>query len=67
MTTGEHVVIDYTNHRGERAPRTIRPIGLRFGSSDWRQKPQWLLAAVDVEKQEPREFAMAKIHTWGAK
>lgn len=59
------VYIDYTNYRGERACRAIVPQYVYFGSNEWHPKPQWLLVAYDVAKQEDREFAMSKIHTFG--
>lgn len=59
------VVIDYTNHRGERAERTIVPRVVWFGMTRWHPDiPQWLLDAIDVDKQEDRTFAMKDIHSW---
>jgi predicted DNA-binding transcriptional regulator YafY len=60
----KEVVIDYTNWRGHRAERRIRPLDLRFGSSQWHLTDQWLLHALDVDKDEIREFAMRDIHSW---
>lgn len=54
--------IDYTNHRGERAWREIRPLAVRFGSSEWHPAQQYLLGAWDVEKGAERTFAMKDIH-----
>lgn len=51
----------YTNHRGETAERTVIPLGVRFGSTQWHPEPQWLLRAFDLEKGAEREFAMAEI------
>jgi hypothetical protein len=36
-----------------------------FGATEWHPKPQWFLHAVDVEKGEARDFAMADIKAWG--
>lgn len=47
MSAAERVVLDYTNHRGERFERTIIPFGLRFGTIEWLLDPQWLLDAYD--------------------
>lgn len=58
------VVIDYTNHRGERSERKVKPSLIRFGSSPWHKEPQWLLVAKDLEKDALREFAMKDIHLW---
>lgn len=58
------VDIDYTNWRGERSARHIQVIDMRFGSTDWHPKEQWLVRAVDIDKGEEREFAMDDIHSW---
>jgi hypothetical protein len=49
---------DYTNHRGEQSRRTATPIAYRYGVSQWHSGPQWLMMALDHDKQQPREFAM---------
>jgi predicted DNA-binding transcriptional regulator YafY len=60
----ENVIIDYTNWRGERAMRHIRPLTIRFESSEWHPDEQWLLRAVDLEKGATRDFAMKDIRSW---
>ena len=49
----QDVVIDYTNWRGRRRDRRIRPVRVWFGSSDWHKEDQWLLEAVDLENGLP--------------
>lgn len=61
----EVVFIDYTNHRGERAVRKIRPLSINFTSTQYHPGFQWILHAVDVTKSERRHFAMKDIHGWG--
>ena len=58
------VVIYYTNWRGERGPRRIRPISISFEKNEWHPVTQWLLTAVDVEKGEIRTFALRNIQGW---
>lgn len=60
----EEVVIDYTNYRGKRAIRRIRPIRIAFENSEWHTDTQWIVHALDVDRGELREFAMQDIHTW---
>ncbi len=48
----------YRNYRGEEGPRRVRPLGLRYGTSQWHKEPQWLMIAIDLEKNAEREFAM---------
>ncbi len=58
------VEIDYTNWRGERSKRRIVPMRLLWENSEWHPETQWVLYALDVEKQEGRSFALASIHSW---
>ena len=49
----------YRNWRGEVAQRTIRPVALWFGKTEWHPEPGWLLNAWDCDKGERRDFALA--------
>lgn len=61
------VVIDYTNWRGERRNRRVRPYpNLVFGPTEWHPVPQWHLHARDLDLDEDRLFAMKDIHSWRA-
>lgn len=55
----EHLVVRYTNYRGETAVRRLRPIMFWFGATEWHPKPQWLLKAVDSDRGVTRDFAVA--------
>jgi hypothetical protein len=49
----------YTNWRGETAIRNLRPLSIRFGSSQWHPEPQWLVRAEDVDRGfEVHEYAL---------
>lgn len=61
MTEDKSVKIDYVNHRGERAIRTIEPITIFWGSSEWHPEPQWLILAYDIERKQERAFALTGI------
>lgn len=54
--------IDYTNYKGVRSQRVIRPEGVRWGSNEWHPEPQWLMDAFDVSKEARRTFALKDIH-----
>lgn len=60
----QEVLIDYTNWRGERSVRRIRPLRIVFENNEWHPDTQWLLEAVDLQKGEERTFALSNIHTW---
>ena len=62
--SNKDVVIDYTNWRGERAMRRIRPISWHFEVNKYHEGRQWLLQATDLEKRELRVFALTNIHSW---
>lgn len=59
------IIIDYTNHRGERALRRISPLGgMQFTKTEWHPEYQWFLYARDIERDKLRLFAMKDIHKW---
>jgi predicted DNA-binding transcriptional regulator YafY len=60
----ELVTLDYTNHRGERSLRTVKPLGVFFGQDTLHPEPQYLLVGWDLEKRAMRHFAMRDIHKW---
>ncbi|HEX6499142.1 MAG TPA: hypothetical protein VF054_08940 [Micromonosporaceae bacterium] len=64
MAREDLVVIDYTNYRGERGERLIRPDRIWFGKTDWHPESQWLLDAEDVDRGVKRTFALADVHSW---
>ncbi len=55
------LVFSYRNYRGEVSKRIVKPVSVRWGSTEWHPEPQWLLLAFDFEKQADREFAMNDI------
>lgn len=48
----------YLNWRKEVARRTVRPICIWFGATEWHPEQQWFMRAVDLEKDQIRDFAM---------
>lgn len=48
----------YRNYKGKEGMRRVRPLSLRFGTSEWHKEPQWLMRAYDLENDKEREFAM---------
>jgi hypothetical protein len=57
LREGDRMQFEYVNHRGERALRTARVIGWRWGATEWHPVPQWLMAALDDARGEIRHFA----------
>lgn len=55
--------IDYTNHRGERRRRLVRPSEVAWMESPWHPGAHWILVAEDIEKGVGRHFLMANIHS----
>jgi predicted DNA-binding transcriptional regulator YafY len=62
--SNQHVRIVYTNYRGETAIREIIPQRVWFGATEWHPEEQWLLDALDLEKNAVRAFAMRDIRVW---
>jgi len=60
----ESLRIVYTNYRGETAERNIRPLKIWYGSTEFHPSAQWLLQAIDLDKQAERDFAMKDISAW---
>ena len=58
------VTFTYRNYRGEVSTRTVIPIHIAWGANEWHPEQQWLLYALDTEKNAPRFFAMKDIKDW---
>lgn len=58
------VTIVYTNWKGVTAVRQIFPVRVFFGNNEWHKENQWLLEAIDLEKNATRTFAMKDIRSW---
>lgn len=58
------VTFSYTNYKGILSNRSVQPIEIRFGSTEWHQDAQWLLKAFDLDKNDIREFAVKDIKNW---
>ena len=52
------IVFAYTNWRGELEDRTVTPISIRWGATEWHPEPGWLLRGYDHTKEAEREFAL---------
>lgn len=53
------IAFDYVNWRGERASRRATgPYSIRFGTSEYHRDPQFLLTAIDLDRGQPREYAL---------
>ena len=62
--SNEEIPIDYTNWRGERRRRTVKPVSLSFGSTSWHPEKQYLLRCLDPEDGREKDFAIKDIHDW---
>jgi predicted DNA-binding transcriptional regulator YafY len=58
------LTLDYTNWRGERAPRRVVPMYVWHGETDWHPGKQWFMHALDVERETERDFALSGIAGW---
>lgn len=64
--TPRTVRILYTNHRGEKAWRTVTPwpYSLSFRKTEHHLTEQWLFDAYDHDKKADRTFALKDIEGW---
>lgn len=58
----DHAIINYTNWEGITADRKIQPLHIWFGTTEYHKTPQFLLNAIDLDKDAERDFAMNDIH-----
>jgi predicted DNA-binding transcriptional regulator YafY len=54
----ERLEFDYVNYKGEKSHRQVIVHSINYGISKWHTKPQWLMYALDIDKNEFRDFAM---------
>lgn len=55
------IVFEYKNWKGALSTRKIIPIKIWYGESDYHASAQWFIRALDIEKQENRDFAIQNI------
>lgn len=60
----EVVYIRYRNHRGVTAWRRIIPVEIGYHATAWHGEPQWILRALDLDKDADRDFAMKDVLEW---
>lgn len=56
--TGKVLTMTYRNYRGEVSERKIIPNRLWWGSTEYHPEDQWILSAMDLEKDQSRDFAL---------
>ena len=64
MDKNKIIKILYTNWKGETNYRRIIPISVEFKSTEWHPQEQWILNALDIDKNAERGFAMKDIKEW---
>lgn len=59
LVAGERIRVRYTNWRGEVAIRNIELDGApHWGRSSYHPEPQWLICGTDLDKGQPRVWAV---------
>lgn len=53
------IKMQYLNYKGELATRRIIPQRIWFGSTQWHPREQWMLSAMDLDRDAERDFALA--------
>lgn len=64
--SAEHAAIrvKYKNWKGEVAARTIIPLSIFYGSTEYHKEGQWLLKVWDMGKEDYRTYAVKDILEW---
>lgn len=60
-TSNKPLCFLYTNWRGESSWRQVWPGHTWYGTTEWHKDPQWFLHALDIDKNEVRDFALVDI------
>ena len=55
------LIFEYINWEGKKAVRTVKPLEIWYGKTEWHPKEQWLLRAIDLDKNKERNFAVKDI------
>lgn len=55
------LIFNYINYRNETSVRTVSPIKLWYGKTNYHKKEQWFLKAWDMDKEVERDFAFNDI------
>ncbi len=64
MEENKNVIINYTNWQNKTRERKITPLNIWFGETKWHKGQQWFLKAIDLEKEEERDFAVSGIRSF---
>ena len=64
MIDPEAVRFEYMNYRGVVSTRVVKPIRIWFGSNQYHPHPQWIMRALDLERNVERDFALRDISNW---
>ncbi len=56
--TVKELQFKYKNWRGETSLRTVLPIEIWYGKTEWHPIEQWFMKAIDSDKGEERDFAL---------
>lgn len=58
----EHpLIFEYKNWQNQIAIRKVHPIQVWYGRTEFHPTEQWLLKAIDLDKQVERDFAVCDI------
>lgn len=64
MSAPVEVKVLYTNWKGVTAWRRLRPLKLWFGATKQHPEAQLFMSALDLDKNEMRDFAVRDIQEW---
>lgn len=61
FSTHDTIKFKYVNWQGETGIRTVKPIKLWFGTTEFHPDNHWFLKAFDIDKDAERDYAIEDI------
>jgi hypothetical protein len=61
INPGDIIEFTYTNYKGKVGQRKAQVLRFYYAANEYHPEPQFILAAIDLDKGEPRGFAVKDI------
>ena len=58
------VKVEYKNWKGETGIRSIIPLNIFYGNTEYHKEEQWLMKVWDLDKKDYRTYALRDVLKW---
>ena len=55
------LIFTYKNYKGSVSERTVLPLSIFYGITDFHKTPCWLMHGWDIDKKQYRDFCMVDV------